>query len=947
VAQHPQPIAATESAAPDGVPPLPAEQRGPAAAATAPVSPDGETQWRELLAAGPTQVRAALRRMFAQPGPSSLILAATPARWTRLLGAWIEAAEAARLARLLVLAAPWRLGAPEGAPIAAALGEAALRHLATEGREVLHPIALAADLLAARAALDGLAPQAVSRALRISWPLTDPVGADRAWLDGLLRDAFAAPAEDLASPTRASAEELAQVRPIASPDARPSRRGVLERRATSATPPDTRSAAPSSATAPPDDIVGGVELAARPPEAEVLTATDRWAATAHRTPVLAWLDGADLSQGDWAAAQAEPAWLAAQLRQRGRSAPWRRKFAEPLEPVRLAEIAALWLPQHAAAALAGAAEPGLWPPAAHGTPDPLTAARLREWLLAELLTPAGLRVGAVDIARGLLARVADAADVHVAVVARAFAAAAAQGPSAWLLRQAAEALADAPQAPAMDSPPGAARRLRLALRSAPPEGLEALARTGFDLPVRAEPAELRRIGRAPALRARLLAGLSPLARVALVQPWLTSAQAGVLLDILSAAADLSQEDAAAWDALLAAVLGAAGLAPAQAVRPDPALPNAAPAEPEAPSAPPPAASSHAARAAALVASLPERLAAPVRTALELRLSPAGEAMGALAGLGEPQRRDLLRRLRPSEAEPALAALDLLAAAATRAGLRLAEAPAPGGDWRWLWADLVEEGRRFDPAGFTARWLAARAGAAAAPDPAAASRFVGALAQLVARAGGSPVAAALDAARAWASAPSPLDPPTQDAATPVQRTADAWPFGVPAADQTLYVANAGLVLVGPFLRPLFTRLELTQGAAFVDDAAAERAAHLLQFVVDGREGVAEHEMVLNKLLCGLPLETPLDRAFQATERERETIEGLLTSLIGQWSILGRTSVAGLRESFLQRQGALTDADEAWRLLVEPRAFDMLIDRIPWGFSTLKLPWMAKVLHVDWR
>ena len=45
--------------------------------------------------------------------------------------------------------------------------------------------------------------------------------------------------------------------------------------------------------------------------------------------------------------------------------------------------------------------------------------------------------------------------------------------------------------------------------------------------------------------------------------------------------------------------------------------------------------------------------------------------------------------------------------------------------------------------------------------------------------------------------------------------------------------------------------------------------------------------------------------------------------------------------------LTQDDEAWRLVVEPRPFDMLLDRIPWGYGTLKLPWMAQVLHVDWR
>jgi len=34
-------------------------------------------------------------------------------------------------------------------------------------------------------------------------------------------------------------------------------------------------------------------------------------------------------------------------------------------------------------------------------------------------------------------------------------------------------------------------------------------------------------------------------------------------------------------------------------------------------------------------------------------------------------------------------------------------------------------------------------------------------------------------------------------------------------------------------------------------------------------------------------------------------------------------------------------------VEPRSFDMLLDRLPWSIATLRLPWMDRVLHVDWR
>ena len=179
-------------------------------------------------------------------------------------------------------------------------------------------------------------------------------------------------------------------------------------------------------------------------------------------------------------------------------------------------------------------------------------------------------------------------------------------------------------------------------------------------------------------------------------------------------------------------------------------------------------------------------------------------------------------------------------------------------------------------------------------------------------------------------------------------ATAAPDADPARDDTLYVANAGLVLAGPYMPMLLSRLELTRDGRFVDDRAQERAVHLLQFLVDGEaEPAAEHRLVLNKLVCGLDFPVPVGRDFQVRDPERAMIESLLRTMVARWSALGRTSLAGLRETFLRRQGALAQDDGAWRLAVEPRAFDMLLDRIPWGYGTLKLPWMAQVLHVDWR
>ncbi len=169
----------------------------------------------------------------------------------------------------------------------------------------------------------------------------------------------------------------------------------------------------------------------------------------------------------------------------------------------------------------------------------------------------------------------------------------------------------------------------------------------------------------------------------------------------------------------------------------------------------------------------------------------------------------------------------------------------------------------------------------------------------------------------------------------------------AFTEEIYIENAGLVLAAPYLPRLFALLELTEESAFKNRKAAERAVHLLQFMVNESIDSPEYQLVLNKILCGVGTGIPITREIEISNREKETIEGLIRGMIQNWKIIGNTSVQGLRESFLQREGRLGLKDDAWHLLVEQRAFDMLLDQIPWSFSIIKHPWMERVVHVTWR
>ena len=163
---------------------------------------------------------------------------------------------------------------------------------------------------------------------------------------------------------------------------------------------------------------------------------------------------------------------------------------------------------------------------------------------------------------------------------------------------------------------------------------------------------------------------------------------------------------------------------------------------------------------------------------------------------------------------------------------------------------------------------------------------------------------------------------------------------------IHLVNAGMVLIWPFLSRAWEVLELTREGKFINDDAAQRAAWLLQFAVDEQTAVPEYQLPLNKLLCGIALQAPIVPEIEIMEQERELVEQMLTVVISHWTALGQTSIQGLRETFLQREGYLSRKEDAWRLRVPKRTFDMLLDKLPWSISTIRLPWMKSILWVEW-
>lgn len=167
------------------------------------------------------------------------------------------------------------------------------------------------------------------------------------------------------------------------------------------------------------------------------------------------------------------------------------------------------------------------------------------------------------------------------------------------------------------------------------------------------------------------------------------------------------------------------------------------------------------------------------------------------------------------------------------------------------------------------------------------------------------------------------------------------------EKKFYITNAGLILLWPFLPRFFRKLELTADRQFIDDRSRYKAIHILQYMSSGDLSTYEYIMVLNKLLCGYPVDRPFPSAVDFSENEIHEADSLIESVVGQWEALKNTSVEGFRKSFLQRDARLKEVPKHWELQVESKGFDILLDKLPWGISVVRLPWMDKPIYVDWR
>ncbi|MAJ50084.1 MAG: hypothetical protein CMB82_00495 [Flammeovirgaceae bacterium] len=166
------------------------------------------------------------------------------------------------------------------------------------------------------------------------------------------------------------------------------------------------------------------------------------------------------------------------------------------------------------------------------------------------------------------------------------------------------------------------------------------------------------------------------------------------------------------------------------------------------------------------------------------------------------------------------------------------------------------------------------------------------------------------------------------------------------EHRIEIKNAGIVIVWPYLDRFFQMLEMTEKGQFKTEGDAIRAVHLIQYLVKGSSETPEHELLLNKILCGINLAIPVPLKIELTDKEKKTADLMLNGVMQNWKKLKSSSIDAMREGFFIRQGFLEEKDDFWELEVEKKTIDILLKSLPWGFGMVKLPWMSKRMIVNW-
>jgi hypothetical protein len=165
------------------------------------------------------------------------------------------------------------------------------------------------------------------------------------------------------------------------------------------------------------------------------------------------------------------------------------------------------------------------------------------------------------------------------------------------------------------------------------------------------------------------------------------------------------------------------------------------------------------------------------------------------------------------------------------------------------------------------------------------------------------------------------------------------------DSGYHVQNAGLVLIHPFMTPLFKHCNLINPKT-QELINPELCVHLLHYIATGKTNQPESDMLFEKFLCNIPLNQSISRHIKLSNKHKAQAKKLIEAVQQNWSAMKTASVELLQNEFFQRSGKLVLNDNNYTITVERKTQDILLDKLSWGIGFIRLPWQNQFIYVNW-
>gem|GEM_PF-3084627 len=165
------------------------------------------------------------------------------------------------------------------------------------------------------------------------------------------------------------------------------------------------------------------------------------------------------------------------------------------------------------------------------------------------------------------------------------------------------------------------------------------------------------------------------------------------------------------------------------------------------------------------------------------------------------------------------------------------------------------------------------------------------------------------------------------------------------ERSQIVANAGLLLLHPFLKTFFGNLNMLDGNK-IPIEKQDLAVHLLHYLACKKLQPYEHVLNFEKYICNIPMQHPIQKNLVLNEKQINACETLLTAVLGHWTALKTKSTDVLRNEFLSREGKLSITKAQEKVFIQRKTADILLESVPWNLGLIKFPWKKNFVFLEW-